>query len=132
MLVVALGTDDRKSLTAEHFGDARYFAIYEVDESGWRLLEYRDNVSPEERMHGDPNKAKSIMKQMRGCDILLGHTMGPNFVRMRDESPYLPVISRKRDIEEALSLMRDNYERISSILSAKQAGTWDKKPVVLS
>jgi len=132
MLIVAMGTDDKKSLTEEHFGDAEYFAIYEVDADGWKLIEYRENRSPEEKMHGDPKKAGSIMQQMKGCDILLGHAMGPNFIRMRDESPFLPVISRKRDIEEALSLLLDRYDFITSVFEAKRNGNSDKKPVILS
>jgi len=132
MLIVAMGTDDKKSLTKEHFGDAEYFAIYEVDADGWKLIEYRENRSPEEKMHGDPKKAGSIMQQMKGCDILLGHAMGPNFIRMRDESPFLPVISRKRDIEEALSLLLDRYDFITSAFEAKRNGNSDKKPVILS
>ena len=131
MLIVAMGTDDKKTLTEEHFGDARYFAIYRIDENGWQLVEYKQNRSPEEKMHGDPKKAGSIMQQMKGCDILLGHAMGPNFVRMRDESPFLPIISRKRDMEEALSLLRDNLDFVTSLIEAKKGGNWDKKPIIL-
>ncbi len=131
MLIVAMGTDDKKTLTEEHFGDARYFAIYRIDENGWQLVEYKQNRSPEEKMHGDPKKAGSIMQQMKGCDILLGHAMGPNFVRMRDESPFLPIISRKRDMEEALSLLRDNLDFVTSVIEAKKGGNWDKKPIIL-
>lgn len=131
MLIVALGTDDKESLTSEHFGDARYFAIYRVDASGWSLIEYRDNISPEERMHGDPKKARSIMQQLKGCDVLLGHAMGPNFLRMRDESPFLPVISRTRDIEGALSLLVDNFDSIVKALEAKRGGNPAKKPIIL-
>ncbi len=131
MLIVAMGTDDKKSLTDEHFGDARYFAIYRIDADGWELLEYRENRSPEEEMHGDPRKAGSIMQQMKGCDVLLGHAMGPNFIRMRDESPFIPVISRKKDMEESLSLLMDRLDSVVSAVEAKKAGTWDKTPIIL-
>lgn len=131
MLIVAMGTDDKKSLPDKHFGDSRYFAIYRVDRNGWELLEYRENRSPEEKMHGDPEKARSIIQHLKGCDVLLGHAMGPNFVRIRDESPFVPVISEKKDIEEALSLLRDKLDFISSVIEAKKSGTWDKKVIIL-
>jgi len=131
MLIAALGTDDKKRLTEEHFGDARYFAIYRIDETGWELLEYRENRSPEEKIHGDPRKAGSIMQQMKGCDILLGHAMGPNFIRMRDESPFIPVISRRRNIEEVLSALKGEFEFLSTVIEAKKSGNWDKRPIIL-
>jgi len=131
MLIVAMGTDDRKSLTEEHFGDSKYFAIYKVDNNGWELLEYRENRSPEERIHGDPRKASSIVEQLKGVDILLAHAMGPNFVRMRDNSPFLPIISRQRDIERALSLLKERYDYVSSVIEAKRNGKWDRQPIIL-
>ncbi len=82
-------------------------------------------------MHGDPSKAGSIMRQMKGCDILLGHAMGPNFIRMRDESPFIPVISRRRNIEEVLSALKGRFEFLSTVIEAKKSGKWDKKPIIL-
>lgn len=131
MLIVAMGTDDRKSLTENHFGDSKYFAIYKVDNKGWELLEYRKNRSPEERMHGDPLKAGSIMEQLKGVDVLLAHAMGPNFIRIRDKSPFLPIISRERDMERALSLLKERLDYVSSAIEAKRNEKWDKQPIIL-
>ncbi len=131
MFVAAIGTHDRKSMHSDHVGDSKYFAVYEVGSDGYRLLEYRENTSPEERMHGDPNKAMSIMKIVKGCDVLVGRAMGPNFVRIRDNSPYLPVIVRNREtVEEAVETLAENYERLNNLVTAKKDGTWDKKPVI--
>lgn len=131
MFVVAIGTHDRKSMHSDHVGDSEYFAVYEVGPDGYRLLEYRSNTSPEERMHGDPNKAKAIMEIVKGCDVLVGRAMGPNFVRIRDNSPYLPVIVRNREtVEEAVGTLAENYERLDSLVAARKDGTWDKKPVI--
>ena len=130
---VAIGTNDKKEMHDEHVGDSTYFAIYELRPDSFELMEYRENTSPEERMHGDPNKAKAIMQIVKGADVLVGRAMGPNFVRIRDESPYLPVIVRGkyRTIEDALSALMENYGLLESELERKRSGEKGGKPVII-
>ncbi len=130
---VAIGTNDRKNMHDDHVGDSSYFAIYDVGPDGWELVEYRDNTSPEERMHGDPNKAKAIMNIVRGTDVLVGRAMGPNFVKIRDSSPYLPVIvrGRYRSIDDALGAIRENYDMIKDALEMKRKGEKGGKPIII-
>ena len=130
---VAIGTHDKKNMHDEHVGDSAYFAIYELRPDGWEFLEYRENTSPEERMHGDPRKAKAIMEIVKGADVLVGRAMGPNFVRIRDESPYLPVIVRgeHRSIEDALNALRERYSMIEEALNRKRAGEKGGKPIII-
>ncbi len=131
-MIAAIGTHDRKNMHNDHVGDSRYFAIYQIDEGSYRLLEYRENSSPEEKMHGDPKKAGAIMRIIEGCDILVGRAMGPNFIRIRDNSPYLPVIVRNEtSVEGAASQLVRNYARVKGALDAKRAGTYDRKPVII-
>jgi len=130
---VAIGTHDRENMHDEHVGDSSYFAIYEVSPESYELLEYRENTSPEERMHGDPNKAKAIMNIVEGTDVLVGRAMGPNFIRIRDNSPYLPVIVRGkyRTIEDALHAIMENYGMIRDALERKRNGEKGGKPVII-
>ena len=130
---VAIGTNDRENMHDEHVGDSLYFAIYELSSDSSEFIEYRENTSPEERMHGDPNKARAIMNIVKGTDVLVGRAMGPNFVKIRDESPYLPVIvrGRYRTIEDALSALADNYDLIESELNRKRSGEKGGKPVII-
>ncbi len=130
---VAIGTHDKKNMHDDHVGDSRYFAIYELEKGSWSFLEYRENNSPEERTHGDPRKAEAIMKIIEGCDVLVGRAMGPNFVKIRDESPYLPVIVRgkHRSIEDALKAINENYEAIKEALKRKRAGEKGGKPLII-
>ncbi len=131
-MIAAIGTHDKKNMHNDHVGDSAYFAIYEISDSNYRLLEYRKNGSPEEETHGDPKKAAAIMKIIKGCDILVGRAMGPNFIRIRDNSPYLPVIVRNEmSVEGAASQLVKNYERVNAALEAKRAGTYDRKPVII-
>ena len=130
---VAIGTHDRKSMHDDHVGDSRYFAIYDVRPDSWELIEYRENNSPEESMHGDPNKARAIIEIVKGADVLVGRAMGPNFVRIRDESPYLPVIVRGkyRSVEDALRAIQEHYDAIMDALERKRSGEKGGKPIII-
>ena len=130
---VAIGTHDKENMHDDHVGDSRYFAIYDVEPDSWELIEYRENISPEESMHGDPDKARAIMEIVKGADVLVGRAMGPNFVRIRDESPYLPVIVRVRyrSVEDALRAIQEHYDLIMEALERKRSGEKGGKPIII-
>lgn len=117
---IACATDDGNNLIREHFGDARFFMIYEMDmgTGSYIFIENIDNSSPEERKHGDPAKAKSISEILDGPQVLLAITMGTNIVRMRKR--FCPVISRERDIEKALDLLSKKIDLISVEVEKKE------------
>jgi len=111
-LRIACATDDGVRLTKNHFGDARYYLIYELDGINKTIgfIEKIKNLSPEEKMHGDPNKAASISEILKDSTVLLCCAMGKNVVRMRKR--YCPVISKQLDIQKALVLLKEKYDEI--------------------
>lgn len=99
---VAAGTDDGTDLTREHFGDAKLYYIYEVSRDGdYELLEIRENTTlsleEEDEEHGDPQKFRAVVELLKDVDVFLARAMGPNFLRVRDESPHVPFIVRGQD-----------------------------------
>ncbi len=108
MLRVAVGVDDDETkLSQEHFGDAKYYLIYEVEEDGsYRLVEKRVNTvrEMEEREHGDPRKFKAVVELLSDVDVFLAGRTGPNFLRVR-ESRHYPIVVGRRTVEEALSIL---------------------------
>ncbi len=117
MVKVAVASDDGEKLKKDHFGEAKYFFIYEISEKEIKFLERRENTSKEERFHGDPEKAKSIGEILRDVDILLGFQMGPNVQRMKER--FLTVISRYEDIKENLEIIKENIERFEDLVKEK-------------
>ena len=105
-MIIACGTDDEINFTKNHFGDSKFFLIYEVNESGFDLIEKIINTSPEEEQHGDPKKASFIGKVLKQKEVqgIFAYAMGPNIVRMRKK--FLPIISRVENINEALNLLK--------------------------
>ena len=97
MLKVAAGSSDKIHFNTGHFGESRYFMIYDVYENGNMLLkEIRINnaFDMEEEMHGDPRKFKAVISQLVDVDILLAYAMGPNFKRVVEDSDKIPYIVR--------------------------------------
>ncbi|NOX71644.1 MAG: hypothetical protein GXO64_03010, partial [Candidatus Micrarchaeota archaeon] len=65
---LACGTDDGTSFTNEHFGDAKFYMVYEIDTQSREIkfLKRIENTTPDEDLHGDPKKAKKISELMEG------------------------------------------------------------------
>ena len=126
-MLVALSSDDGVNLTTEHFGDGKKFYIYEVGPDGYKLVKTIDNNVREEKFHGDPEKAGSIGKLLgsEGVSVLVGFAMGPNIVRMRKR--FVTVISRCRNMTDALSELVKNY----GIVEAEATKTGEKEVLFL-
>ena len=125
-LRVAFGLDDGLTLTEEHFGDARFFRIYDIYEDGRvELVEDRENRTPEEEEHeehhGDPKKFKAVIYALRDCDVLAGFRMGPNFLRIRDNSDKVPYITGTRVLREAVAKILLDFDKLWEQLQEKRA-----------
>lgn len=110
---IACGTNDGIKFTTEHFGDSKFFLIYEVNSETLEIIfiEKIENNSQEEKMHGDSLKAKNISEILNNVKILLAFTMGPNIIRMRKK--FVPVISREKNIEKSLEQFKTIIKEIS-------------------
>ncbi len=103
-LRVAVGTDDGKNFTNSHFGDSKYFLIYEWDENNrLKFIEKRENIKFDEEKHGDSKKAVHISNQLQGIFVLMAKVFGPNIVKIRKK--FVPVVSRVNKIEDALNIL---------------------------
>ncbi len=73
---VAFASNDGILLADSHFGDAKYFYIYEIDKEGYKFIEKRENTTGEELEHGDEMKARSITSILRNAHVQVGYRMG--------------------------------------------------------
>ncbi|EDY34442.1 Dinitrogenase iron-molybdenum cofactor domain protein [Aciduliprofundum boonei T469] len=111
---VAISTTDGIEITKDHFGDGKFFLIYEIGDR-IKFIEKRENNSPEEE-HGAKEKAKGISAILSDIPVFIGYQFGPNIMRIKDK--FLPVISRERKIEKALELLRKYENEIKKELKA--------------
>ncbi|MCD6110107.1 MAG: NifB/NifX family molybdenum-iron cluster-binding protein [Thermoplasmata archaeon] len=111
-ILFACGTDDGKTFTDEHFGSASFYMIYSMDKDSGKIefVKRMENTSPQERDHGDPERARYISQMFSDVPVLVAFAMGPNITRMRKR--FVPVISRVREIESALEILPHYREDI--------------------
>ena len=113
-LRVAVSVDEEGNVYSGHFGDAPYFYIYECGMNGCKLLEKRKNtVELEEEQHGDPRKFKQVYNLLSDTDVWCGFRMGPNYLRIVNETEIVPFLTGTRDLETALNRLRRKYLSLS-------------------
>ncbi|MCD4705780.1 NifB/NifX family molybdenum-iron cluster-binding protein [bacterium] len=129
-LKIACGTDDKKIFTNNHFGDSKYFLIYEYDleNKNIEFAEKINNNSEDEEEHGDIKKAKSISDVLKEISVLVAFVMGPNIARMRKK--FVPVISREKNIEKTLNKIKEDMVRI--IKESQLPDGQDKKIFIIN
>lgn len=113
-MIIACGSNDMVNFTKEHFGESKYFLIYDINKKDYKLLEKIKNTSPEEKVHGDPKKAKFIadILNSRNVKAVFAYAIGPNVVRMRKK--FVPIISRIPNIAEALDKLKEHIEEVEN------------------
>lgn len=84
----ALATDDGKTLMDRHFGDGKYYDIYEITESSSKFLSRIENPNHGEEgpeVHADPEKALSISQLLKweGVNTAVSRFFGPNIKKIR-------------------------------------------------
>ena len=104
-MTFAVGTDDKISFSADHFGSAQFFLIYTLNlhTKEIQLQKTIPNKTPEENRHGDPKKAQNISVLLQGIPILIGRYMGPNITRIRKK--FIPIIAAIDSIEDSLAIL---------------------------
>lgn len=109
---VGFATDDGINMVNKHFGDARYYMIYEISETKADFIEKKQNTTDDndEDFHGDPNKANKIGKIMNGVQVLCNKQFGKNIVRMSKK--FVPVLFDIDNIEEAIKIIHSRFGEI--------------------
>ena len=102
---VAFGMKDEKELFDGHYGDSEFFAIYEITPVGEvKFIEKRENKAKEmeEKEHGDVEKFRAVMSQLQDIDLLAAYRMGPNFLRIRENTIKKVFFTKTKDFKKAM------------------------------
>lgn len=124
---VALGSNDGENIIPDHMGTAKDFYIFDLLEDGSSVLvEKRENTSPEENesesKHGDVKKLKVAMWIFEDCDVVLGRRGSPNFVRMRDNTEFQPVVTRVDALSGSMLELAKCFEEIHGLVERRKRG----------
>jgi hypothetical protein len=124
---VALGSNDGAKIIPDHMGAARDFYIFDLFEDGSSVLvEKRENTSPKEdeseSKHGDVKKLKVAMWIFKDCDVVLGRRGSPNFVRMRDNTEFQPVVTRVDSLSGSVLELARSFDKIHGLVERRKRG----------
>ena len=121
-LIFAIGTDDNETIKQDdHVGMSKYFQIWEYSEGDLTFQEKRENVKykeDEEKIHGDPSKAKAISSALTDVDVLVGKMFGPNIIRLRNK--FVCAVIREPGIKKASEIIKENINEIIEEYSKKE------------
>ena len=72
-LIVAFATNDGEHFMSNHFGDADYYHIYEIDPTSAKFIKVIENTTEEEdeEIHADPKKAKGISELLKEENVFV-------------------------------------------------------------
>ena len=130
-LLFAFATDDGNTLKNDgHFGNAGYYSIYRISSDKADFIEKRKNTKIEEdgsKIHGDPNKAKSVSSVLEGIYVLVSKQFGPNLTRIIKKFSCV-VIREGSLIKDVVNLARSNLD---SITAEYQKGE-GRKPLIFT
>ena len=117
-IAIGVGEND-EVFNKGHFGESKKYFVYKYDISNMKmeLLNSYLNTSPEEKMHGDPDKARNVASIIGDVDCILAHILGKNIIRMKKK--YLILISRSLNIEEALNKFPEKIDLILQEMANK-------------
>lgn len=99
---LAVGTDDQKTIRRGHFGESKYYLIYEIlngeiYSKNWRINPF---AAGKEHQHG---QAKNIMELLHDCQIFMGRSMGKKSLPQIVAKNIDAIITSIENIEEAVT-----------------------------
>ena len=109
----AFANDDGKTFMRRHFGDARYFDIYDIDETAITyVMRIINTVEEEESVHADPVKAGGIAGLLKESKVntAVSLVFGPNIMRIKKK--FVCVRMDDSSIDAAVIRLQQNFLRV--------------------
>lgn len=115
-LHIVFATDDGETFVDRHFGDAKYFDLYQITPHEVQFIKRFENTVPEHEQHdvhsADVRKASGIagLFNRDGVQVLVSKKFGANINRMKTK--FVCVLDKEQKISESLKTIQSNFERI--------------------
>lgn len=126
-MIIACATDNGIEFCNRHFGDAEFYAIYEINKNSISFINRVENTTEEEKRHSDPVKAKNIIEILKEHNVEVAYTkiFGPNIKRIVKK--ILPIVSNTNSIEDGIIELQKNYDVIVKLLNSEKNCYFDLK-----
>ncbi len=106
---IAIGTDDKKTIRRAHFGESKYYLVYEILNGEIISKEFRENphVCTGEHAHG---QAKKIMDLLPDCHLIIGRSMGKKSMDQIAKKNIDVIVTKLKNIEKTIQLYLDSND----------------------
>jgi predicted Fe-Mo cluster-binding NifX family protein len=94
---IAIGTNDRKTINSTHFGESRYFCVFEILMAQAHTVECRDNPWA---AHEIPGKARNIVRLLNDCDAIVIRQIGKEGFKAWPEKKRLIFRTTLNDLDD--------------------------------
>ena len=98
---IVMGSDDKKFIRKKHFGESRFYIVFEIDNGEILNREVRENITFEGDEHGH-GQSGEVMKLLSDCSIFIGRSMGKKSMQNISRKGIKCIISGIEDIEETV------------------------------
>ena len=109
---VAFATDEGKIFMNRHFGDAKYYDVYNIDENSSSFIKRITNTTEEddEEIHADPKKAKGVINLFKedNIQVLVSKVFGPNIKRIKKK--FVCILMNDSSISESIKKIQESIQ----------------------
>ncbi len=96
---IAIGMSDKEIVNDDHFGQSKFFNIYEYENGNFEKIEERQNPKYGVHQHA---KVSDMLEFLDDCKVWSGGSMGKGSYNKLKEMGYIPIIVKSLKIDEAL------------------------------
>ena len=115
MINVAFATDNGKTFMDRHFGDAKFYDVYEISENDSKFIKRIINTIEEdnEHVHADPEKAKGIagLFKNENIKVVVSEAFGPNIKRIKKK--FVCVLMNDNSISDSIKTIQQKFDTIN-------------------
>lgn len=97
---IVTGTNDKKTINPNHFGESRYFCVYEMLMGKESSVDCRENPFAGEHVPGKPQK---IMELLNDCDVFIIRSIGRHAFTVLPSQNKTLYLTRLTEIEDVIS-----------------------------
>ena len=98
---LALGSDNQKTIRHGHFGESKYYLVYEILNGEIYSKNWRINPFAAGKEH-QQGQVKNIIELLHDCQIFMGHSMGKKSLPQIVTQNIDAIITSIEDIDEAV------------------------------
>ena len=108
---IAIGSNDKQTINPRHFGESKFYMIFEILNGEIKSEELRENPFHVEGK-AEHGKTKQVMEFLDDCDLFMGKTIGKKALEQLADNNIEVITTKIKDIQQAIEyylIGKDDY-----------------------